>query len=126
MNISAELNSIKQFLPSIIEQSKAYRLDSKILVSIAILENINRPGWIRILEKLFSKFIKINTYGLMQVSSNKYLNDEKSIEIAAKKISKLNFKNNFLKLGKLYNGNKEYGKCLNFIFNELNELNINF
>lgn len=126
MNVQRELNSIKRFLPSLIKQSKVNRLDSKILVSIAILENINRPSWIRILERIFSNFLKIKTYGLMQVSSSKYLSDEESIKIATNKIAKLNYKNNLLKLGKLYNGDKEYGKCLNFIFNELNELNINF
>lgn len=126
MNIQTELNSIKKFLPSLIKQSKANRLDSKILISIAILENINRPSWIRILERIFSNFVKIKTYGLMQVSSSKYLSDEESIKTVINKIAKLNYKNNLLKLGKLYNGDKEYGKCLNFIFNELNELNINF
>lgn len=124
MNILTELNSIKRFLPSLIKQSKINRLDSKILISIAILENINRPRWLRFIERLSSKIIKIKTYGLMQVSSDKYLDDEKSIIIAAKKVAKLKHKNNLLQLGKIYNGNKEYGICLNYVFNQLNELNI--
>ena len=122
MNIKSELKAIKKFIPIIDEQSCKYNVDRNALLSIAILENINRPLWIRMWEKIVSKFLSVKTFGLMQVSSEKYVDDKESIEIATKYISKLNYKNNLIRLGELYNGSKEYGKCLNYIYSEINHL----
>lgn len=119
MNIKTELKAIKKFIPIITEQSYKYSVDKNVLLSIAILENINRPFWVRMWEKTVCKFLPIKTFGLMQVLSEKYVDDKESIEIATRHISKLNYKNNLIRLGELYNGSKEYGKCLDYIYGEV-------
>lgn len=121
MIIQSEIKSIKKFIPTIIQQSKRCSIDRDILLSIAILENINRPSWLRIWEKYLHLIIRIKTYGLMQVSSKDYIDDYESIELAAEYISKSNYRNDIKALGKLYNGSEEYGICLEFVFNELKD-----
>jgi hypothetical protein len=61
----------------------------------------------------------------MQVNSVKYINDKKSIELAAKKISSFRYDNNLMKLGELYNGSKDYGLCLRYVHDELDLINHN-
>lgn len=93
------------------------------MLGIAIIENINRPWWIRKLEKLSNN----RTYGLMQVKSINPLTDEQSIIIAAKKISKIK-QLDVIEIGKLFNGCNDYGVCLKYIVDELEnkKIKINF
>jgi hypothetical protein len=51
----------------------------QIAYSIIIYENFNRPKLFRIIENIFSLFKKEGTYGIMQVRSNKILNDNESV-----------------------------------------------
>lgn len=61
-----------------LRNSTKYRL----LFSIMIAEDLNRPGIIRILERALFSFSSIATTGIMQVSSKDYLSNQKSIVMA--------------------------------------------
>lgn len=125
--IQLEFFSIKKFLPTIRKYGKKYNIDCNILIAIAILENINRPGWVRLVEKIdFQLFKSAKTFGLMQCYSHDFINDKESIKLAAQFISKLKYRGNVLLLGKLYNGSKEYGICLKYVLDELEDINTCF
>jgi hypothetical protein len=121
MRIHNQLKSISKYFPLIEKESKKFGIENKMLLGIAILEDINRPRWIRIFEKVMCKFIPIRTFGLMQMKSTVYLDDQTSIKLAAKFISNLNYDNDPIKLGEQYNGSREYGVCLAYILSELEE-----
>ncbi|MGE5099668.1 MAG: hypothetical protein ACM3SX_06760 [Deltaproteobacteria bacterium] len=56
--------------------------DSVLVQAIMVVENIQRPHWFRVLERLKSPIIKHGTYGIMQVESDHLLTDEQSIQRA--------------------------------------------
>lgn len=123
MNTLNQLRKISKYIPDINTQSRKYKVDEKILLSIAILENINRPWWVRLGEMLTYKFFPIKTFGLMQVSSQRYVDDFESIGIAAKYVSSLGLdKDNIVMVGKMYNGSFEYGRCLKIIYGEIKDI----
>lgn len=102
--------------------AKLYDVDPKLLLSIAILEDLNRPFWFRVLEHLLYKsgIYKPRTFGLMQTSSPRPINDKESIEHAALLIKKISKESKDIKMiGIKYNGSVEYGKCLSFLYNNL-------
>lgn len=53
-----------------------------IFFSIMIAEDLNRPRAVRMVENIVAKFRPISTTGIMQVSSESILSDEKSVELA--------------------------------------------
>ncbi|MBU1557750.1 hypothetical protein KKC45_02205, partial [Patescibacteria group bacterium] len=55
---------------------------NKTLFSIMIMEDINRPKTVRILEKI----LKAKTTGIMQINSDKHLDDVESVKLAQEKI----------------------------------------
>lgn len=57
--------------------------EKNIVLSVLIYENFNRHLFIRILEKVMFFTQKVKTTGIMQVSSEKYLSDEESIQRGA-------------------------------------------
>lgn len=120
MKIENQIKSLNKHMPAIKKASEKFAVDEKLLLSIAILENINRPSWLRFFEKLIPNYIfAFRSYGLMQVKSDTYLNDKESIFLAAKLLSVLDHNNDPFKLGKLYNGSNEYGICLNYVYSEI-------
>jgi len=122
MNLKKQIFRLRNFMPFIQTESDRVGIDSHLLLSLAILEDINRPSWFRVLEKLLFKtgFYKPETFGLMQVSSDKPVNDEESIRIAALLIKKILSESKSIKeIGIRYNGSIEYGICLSFIYNKL-------
>lgn len=56
----------------------AYRL----LFAIMISEDINRPGIVRLAERMLFPFKNIATTGIMQVTAKEYLSNQKSVTIA--------------------------------------------
>lgn len=78
--------SQKSISPSIIQeierQSAIYNADEYLARAICIVENLQRPFWMRTLERVKSFFLPRGTYGIMQVSSDKYVSDKESISIA--------------------------------------------
>lgn len=113
--------SINRMLQKINVSSLIHGIDPKILLSIAILEDMNRPYWFRILERLLYKIgFNIKTSGLMQVASPYPVTDEESIDISAKLVRSLTERSRGVEeLGTKYNGSSEYGKCLSWIYNNL-------
>lgn len=67
-----------------------------LIYSIMIYENYHKPRMIRKLEK-YKLFGKQNKYGIMQVSSNKYIDDITSIKTTIKKLEKLYQENTDIK-----------------------------
>ena len=59
-----------------------------LIYSIMIYENYNKSFLTRKLEK-YKIFNKSNKYGIMQVTSNKYIDDLSSIKIATKKLEEI-------------------------------------
>ena len=59
----------------------------------------------------------------MQVNSARHISDEESIEFAARKILSFRCGDDLKKLGELYNGSKDYGFCLRYVYDELNLMN---
>lgn len=100
-------------------KSEEYDVDKNLLISIAILENINRPAWVRMLERISQRVTRrAYTVGLMQVNSVKHMSNEQSIDLAAQMLSNYNTSNP-LKVGELYNGSREYGKCLKYVMSQV-------
>lgn len=61
-----------------------------LIYSIMIYENYNKPELMRKLDNLKYKIFKeVGTFGIMQIEKNKPITDEKSIEIAKKKLEKI-------------------------------------
>lgn len=59
-----------------------HKAKKELVLAICITENIERPSWIRKLEMVKSFVFKSGTYGIMQVASEKYINDLESVSKA--------------------------------------------
>ncbi len=62
--------------------------NSVLVKAICIVENIQRPKWIRTIENIKARFRLTGTYGIMQVRSNKKISDAGSVDIAVKEYLK--------------------------------------
>lgn len=56
----------------------------KIIFSIMIVEDFNRPKFIRFFEKIFPSFFK--TKGIMQITTDRNISDDESVSLASKQI----------------------------------------
>lgn len=99
---------IKMFLK---ETCIKYHANYDLALAICITESIQRPLWIRKLEKLKSFFIPHGTYGIMQVKSDHHISDKISIEKAVK--SKLD-NSIYLDQSELFQIIKNYNSSSNF------------
>lgn len=81
--------SIKNIEPRILTTidsvSKKHNAKAILVKAICLVENIQRPKWVRNIENLKAKLKIEGTYGIMQVSNNHYISDIESIEIAVEK-----------------------------------------
>lgn len=55
-------------------------VDADLTRAIMVVENLQRPSWFRHLERLKGRLLPAGTYGIMQVTSDRPLSDEESIE----------------------------------------------
>lgn len=62
--------------------SKKNNADEHLVMAVACVENMNRPKWFRVMEKLKSYILPKGTYGIMQIYSDKWLSDQESIRKA--------------------------------------------
>lgn len=84
--VSRSFDSLSAEIIREIEKASAkYRADKVLVMAICTVENIQRPLWVRNIEKLKSRVFKLGTYGIMQVKSNQYIPDALSIDSAVKK-----------------------------------------
>lgn len=74
----------EEILAAISKYSTKYNADKKVLLAVAIVENLERPSWVRKIERMKGVLIKKGSYGIMQVYSPIPITDAKSIELAAK------------------------------------------
>lgn len=65
-------------------ECEKYNANERLVLAVCIAENLQRPRWIRTMEKLKSRISKQGSYGIMQATSNHYLTDDESIENAVK------------------------------------------
>ncbi len=77
--------NLVQHINTVCEKHQAKK---ELVMAVCITENIQRPSWVRSLEKIKSYIFKSGTYGIMQVKSDKYINDLQSIDIAIEKYFK--------------------------------------
>lgn len=70
----------KQILEEIKIKSAEYRANPILVEAICIIENIQRPKWLRIIERIFGKLKRSGSYGIMQVTLAKPISDIDSIE----------------------------------------------
>jgi len=83
--LSKSHKQISQTLINFIhEQSEKYKANEQLVLAVCIVENLQRPLWIRKVEKTKSYINKPGSYGIMQTKSDHYLNDKESIEKATK------------------------------------------
>lgn len=54
--------------------------DPILVESIMIVENIQRPAWLRTIERAVGRFVGVGSYGIMQVKSNRPIADKESID----------------------------------------------
>lgn len=128
ITIDYELKRLGKYIPLICHVCDTYSVEAKLMIGIAILENMNRPGWIRYFERILpTTLVKFDSFGLMQVRSNHYVNDVESINMAVRIVSKINKKiKDIDAVGQQYNGSIEYGKCLKYIVSLLSGYNFDF
>lgn len=62
--------------------------DQSLVVAVMLVENLQRPKWLRRLENGIGRFRSSGTYGVMQAPSEKPVSDEQSITIAIEKFFK--------------------------------------
>jgi hypothetical protein len=63
-------------------QAHAAGVDEDLVVAVMVVEAIQRPEWLRRLERLLARLLRRGTYGIMQVGSRRPLSDRESIDAA--------------------------------------------
>ncbi len=72
----------KEIIEHINQYCQKNSASKRLVKSICIAENIQRPKWIRKLEKVKSLIFRSGSYGIMQVQSDKWISDKESVEKA--------------------------------------------
>lgn len=62
-----------------------HKAKKELVLAICITENIERPAWVRKLERIKSYFFKSGTYGIMQVAAASFIDDFQSVDKAVEK-----------------------------------------
>lgn len=65
-----------------------HRAKRELVLAICITENIERPAWVRKLERIKSYFFRSGTYGVMQVAATNFIDDFQSVDRAVEKYFK--------------------------------------
>lgn len=77
------LNSISPALISAaLRIAREVGADDKLVRAVMVVENVQRPKWFRVIERLGAIVSRRRTYGIMQVASDRPLSDEESIRKA--------------------------------------------
>ncbi|MDP2623694.1 MAG: hypothetical protein Q8Q29_07855 [Actinomycetota bacterium] len=63
-------------------RARAAGADEQLVVAVMAVESIQRPRWLRRIERVFSRLLRRGTYGIMQVASSRPLSDRESIDAA--------------------------------------------
>lgn len=81
----------KKYYSFLNQEFQEIKILNDLLFSIMIFEDMNRPKWFRLLEKVLFKIGLSKTTGIMQIRSSKLFNDEDSVR-EAQKIILTNYK----------------------------------
>lgn len=118
--------NIEKLSPEIIktieEESIKNKANTRLVKAICVVENIQRPSWIRKVEKIKSIFDKEGTYGIMQIKSSHYIGDRESIKIAVEKFFSNTEDKCWSDLEEIifkYNSDKRYVEFVGHAFNYL-------
>lgn len=84
MLIKSHKNISEELTAKIHKECQKNDANERLVLAVCITENLQRPHWVRKLEKLKSRVNKQGSYGIMQISSDHYISDEESIEKAVK------------------------------------------
>lgn len=63
-------------------EARNQNADPALVQAVALVENLQRPPWIRALERAKGTFIRKGTYGLMQVTADEPISDQESVSRA--------------------------------------------
>jgi len=72
----------KRYLHLLKPEFQKVKVLNDLLFSIMIYEDMNRPSWFRLIEKFLFKIGLSNTTGIMQIKSQRLMDDEQSINEA--------------------------------------------
>jgi hypothetical protein len=106
------------------EQSEKYNANERLVLAVCIVENLQRPLWVRSIEKVKSIFNRSGSYGIMQTNSDHYITDEESIKKAIERYF-ANSKNEYMDIDtiekwvKKYNGGSTYAELVKAAYNYL-------
>lgn len=76
----------KKYESKLIDEFRTNIFLKKLLFSIMMIEDINRPPFLRFLERIFSRVRPTISTGIMQVRSMKGLSDDESVMIAQQRL----------------------------------------
>lgn len=76
----------KRLYGEIIEGIAETKRQEALIYAVLIVEAFNRPKLYRLIENIFFYFGYAKTLGVMQVTTEKYINDEESVRLGATKI----------------------------------------
>ena len=79
-------STYRQAYGSIIEEIAKTKRQEALIYAVLIIEAFNRPKIYRMLENILFHFGLAKTLGIMQVTTEKYINDEESVRLGATKI----------------------------------------
>lgn len=100
--------------------------DPALVEAILLVENVQRPRWLRRLERLVGRVLPIETYGVMQVRSDRPISDRESVEIAVRERlagkavePHRRYSDRLTRLIRSYNGNPKFVTLVEEIYAEL-------
>jgi hypothetical protein len=102
-------------------KSDEYLANERLVLAVCIVENLQRPKWIRSYERIKSNFSSRGTYGIMQVMSEHWISDEQSIDLGIKKYftnSKLSYlgQEDITNIITKYNPSEQYSEMVWFAY----------
>jgi hypothetical protein len=109
------------------EYSLKNNADSNLIKAVAIIESLERPSWFRKLEYFKSYLIKKGSYGIMQVTSDNYIDDKQSVKLSIdkhfKNHPKISSGEDIDKIVRSYNKNNKYIDLVTRAYNHLTPIN---
>lgn len=111
--IDASMKSIdKKVFDKISTVCEEKNANEVLVKSICVIENLQRPKWIRFFEHVKSFIFRKGSYGIMQFSSGKWISDDTSIELAVEKYFPntvdVSTEDELREIIKKYNSNPDY------------------
>lgn len=128
--ISESMRRIDPQLLSLADEVAArHEAEANLIRALLLVENLQRPRWIRAIERLAGRRLPVGTYGIMQVRSDAPVSDAESIEravstkLAGAKVPKSSrgFPDGeaLRRQVRSYNGNERFVELVEMVYYEL-------